>query len=110
MGKSRRKRAARSAARNAMRSTPAWLFVNKLHFGPPVAAPSLHEWGPLVVPAGTFFMMGDNRDDSVDSRDYGPAPSRPFGGGASERGSTDLEETGSWSRPIGGSSGMTLDS
>ena len=83
MGKSRRKRAARSAARNAMRSTPAWLFVNKLHFGPPVAAPSLHEWGPLVVPAGTFFMMGDNRDDSVDSRDYGPAPSRPFGGGAS---------------------------
>jgi signal peptidase I len=43
-------------------------------FGPPIAAPSLHEWGPLVVPAGTFFMMGDNRDDSVDSRYYGPVP------------------------------------
>lgn len=40
-------------------------------FGPPVPAPSLHEWGPLVVPTGTFFMMGDNRDDSVDSRYYG---------------------------------------
>ena len=41
-------------------------------FGPPIADPSVHEWGPLVVPAGTYFMMGDNRDDSVDSRYYGP--------------------------------------
>jgi len=48
--------------------------VRDSHFGAPTAMPSLHEWGPLVVPAGTFFMMGDNRDDSVDSRYYGPVP------------------------------------
>jgi signal peptidase I len=48
--------------------------VRGSRFGPPVTAASLHEWGPLVVPAGTFFMMGDNRDNSVDSRYYGPVP------------------------------------
>ncbi|HWH53684.1 MAG TPA: signal peptidase I [Gemmatimonadaceae bacterium] len=55
----------------------AWqhrLEIRDSRFGPPVAAPSLHEWGPLVVPADTYFMMGDNRDDSVDSRYYGPVP------------------------------------
>ena len=43
-------------------------------FGAPPAAPSVHTWGPLVVPSGTFFMIGDNRDNSVDSRYYGPVP------------------------------------
>ncbi len=33
--------------------------------------PSRDRWGPIVVPDGHLFMMGDNRDDSVDSRYWG---------------------------------------
>jgi signal peptidase I len=48
--------------------------IDGSRFGAPVVSPSVHEWGPIVVPAGTYFMMGDNRDNSVDSRYYGPVP------------------------------------
>ena len=33
--------------------------------------PTRDNWGPIVIPAERYFMMGDNRDDSFDSRSWG---------------------------------------
>lgn len=42
----------------------------------------LDNFGPFTVPPGHIFMMGDNRDNSLDGRDWGPLDKRLIRGQA----------------------------
>jgi signal peptidase I len=37
-------------------------------------APTRDSWGPLIVPTGRYLMLGDDRDNSVDTRHTGFVP------------------------------------
>jgi signal peptidase I len=36
--------------------------------------PTMKDWGPIVIPAASYFVLGDNRSESLDSRAFGFVP------------------------------------
>lgn len=60
-------------------------------------APALRNFGQVQVPAGHYFMMGDNRDNSRDSRFFGPVPREEIVGEA--KGIFVSADLARWLRP-----------
>jgi len=57
-----------------LRRIRSWQLPHYAGRDPDHYRPTLLDWGPVVVPPDSFYALGDNRDDSYDSRFYGFVP------------------------------------
>ncbi|OYD06125.1 signal peptidase I [Paludifilum halophilum] len=58
------------------------VYINEKPLAEPYTQPSINDFGPVKVPKDHVFVLGDNRLESADSREFGPIPIRSIIGRA----------------------------